>query len=492
MRSIDRDGSATTGPLFRRAWQLLCLILIALCSTTLFAQQKSFSVYAPQMYYQVSILDRGGKDYAGLIDLLEPLGRVESRTDGKKWKLRFTGAGPAVEAEFQDGKRNAKIRGSDFDLGGDFVLQGDRGYVPTAALTNVLPRITDRTADLHASARRLFIGTSAMKLSLELLHAPNHLVATFSNPVSPQISSDGMHLQIVFSRDPVVPGATGTMNYSEGPFRSSSMTEANGTTVLSVTGTAPLLAQFSDGGKTLTISAVTPQAPTPTPSTSAGTGQPTEPAPGTPAIQTAPAPISPKPHPRAVVVLDAGHGGDERGAQLTETLSEKDVALALARRIQHELETRGIAVTFLRSGDATLTADQRAGAANIARPLLYVSVHAASLGTGVRVFTAMIPTSQRTNRRAFLPWDSAQAAFVPASDAIAESIATECRTRKLPVRALAAPVRPLNSIAAPAIAVEIAPQGDTVESITDAKYQQDVASAIAAGIAASRGKLEAQ
>jgi hypothetical protein len=60
------------------------------------------------------------------------------------------------------------------------------------------------------------------------------------------------------------------------------------------------------------------------------------------------------------------------------------------------------------------------------------------------------------------------------------------------VKSLAAPVRPLNNIAAAAIAIEIAPQGDTVESITDAKYQQDVAAAVAAGIAASRGKLESQ
>ncbi len=371
------------------------------------------------------------------------------------------------------------------------MLQGDRGYVPASSLVSLLPRMTDRTADLHISARRLFIGASAMKISLELLHAPNHLVATFPNPVSPQISSDGTHLQIVFSRDPVVPTSTGAVNYSEAPFASSSVTEANGTTTLIVTGTAPLQAQFSDGGKTLTISAVTPQSPVPATAPSAGTTQPTAPTENV-AAQTPSATTAPKPHSRTVVVLDAGHGGDERGAQLTEKLNEKDVTLALARRIQHELETRGIAVTLVRSGDSTLTADQRAGAANSARPLLYVSVHAATLGTGVRIFTAMIPASQRTNRRAFLPWDSAQAAFISGSDTVAESIAAECHNRKLPVRALAAPVRPLNNIAASAIAVEIAPQGDTVESITDAKYQQDVASAIAAGIAASRGKLEAQ
>lgn len=491
MRSIDRAGS-TAGSSYRRVAQLLCPILVALCSIALFAQQRNLSVYAPRTYYQVSIVSHDGKDYVGLIDLLEPIGGVESRADGKKWKLRFTGTKPAVEAEFEDGKTAAKIRNNNLTLPAPFVLEGNRGYVPVAALANVLPRMTDRTADLHAAALRLFIGSSAIKLSLELRHAPDHLVATFPTPVSPQISSDGPHLQIVFSRDPVVPATTAEANYHEAPFASSHMTESNGTAVLSITGTAPLQAQFSDGGKTLTISAVAPPpAATATPPTTPT--QPSATAPATSATETPATAPPPKPHPtRTLVVLDAGHGGQERGAQLTESLNEKDVTLALARRIQHELEARGISVSMLRSGDATLTPDQRAIAANTARPFLYISVHAATLGTGVRIFTAMIPAVQRPNRRAFLPWDTAQAAFISGSNTVANAIVAECRNRKLPVRALAAPVRPLNNIAAPAIAVEIAPQGDTVESITDAKYLQDVASAIAAGIAAGRGKLETQ
>ena len=490
MPSIDW-AAGINSPLLRRIGSPFCLVLIAFCSTTLFAQQKNLSVYAPQMYYQVSIVNHDGKDYVGLIDLLEPIGRVESRADGKKWKLRFTGTGPTIETEFQDGKTSAKVRDNNLNLPGPFVLQGDRGYVPVASLASLLPRITQHTADLHAAARRLFIASSAVKLSLELHHAPDHLVATFPNPVSPQISSDGAHLQIVFSRDPVVPGSSATVSYPEAPFASSQMTESNGASILSITGTAPLQAQFSDGGKTLTISAIAPPAPA-TATPPAATAQQAAPASETPVTAT-PATTAPKTRPtRTVVVLDAGHGGAERGAQLTETLNEKDVTLALARRIQHELETRGIPVSMERSGDTTLTSDQRAVSANTARPLLYVSVHAATLGTGVRIFTAMIPAAQHNSRRAFLPWDTAQAAFVPASDAVADAILTECRNRKLPVRSLAAPVRPLNNIAAPAIAIEIAPQGDTVESISAAKYQQDVASAIAAGIAAARGKLEAQ
>ncbi len=492
MPSIDW-ARCVAYPLSRRGRQVLCLLLVAVCWQFVSAQQKSLSVYAPQMYYQVTIVDHGGKDYVGLIDLLEPIGRIESKADGKKWKLRFTGVGPTVEAEFQDGKTGSKIRGNNFNLSGNFVLEGDRGYVSVASLTNLLPRMTDRTADLHAAARRLFIGATAMKLSLDLHHAPDQLVARFPAPVSPQISSDGVHLQIVFSRDPVVPGA-GAANYSEPPFASSNVSEANGSVVLNVVGTTPLQAQFSDGGKTLTISAVNPPA-APAPAAPAAAGQQAATPESTPTSSPAESAAAPAPKPRptrTLVILDAGHGGDERGAQLTETLNEKDVSLALARRIQHELEIRGIPVSLLRSGDTTLTADQRAGTANSMRPALYVSVHAATLGTGVRIFTAMIPPATAANRRAFLSWDAAQAAFVSGSDAAAGAIAGECKNRNLPVQSLAAPVRPLNNIAAPAIAIEIAPQGDTVESITDAKYQQDIAAAIASGIANVRGKLEAQ
>jgi N-acetylmuramoyl-L-alanine amidase len=49
----------------------------------------------------------------------------------------------------------------------------------------------------------------------------------------------------------------------------------------------------------------------------------------------------------------------------------------------------------------------------------------------------------------------------------------------------------MNNIAAPAIAVEIAPPDDRVESIAAPEYQEQVAQSIAAGIAAVRSKLPA-
>jgi N-acetylmuramoyl-L-alanine amidase len=471
------------------------MALLLLISLSLNAQEKRLSIYAPQMLYQVSITDHGKDAYIGLFDVLEPIGRVETRVDGKKWKLTFTGNGQAIDAEFQDGKRKGKVRGSDFELPANFVLQGGRGYIPIAALPNLLPRLLERTVDLHAAPRRLFIGAIAMKFVLDLKHAPNRLVATFSNPVSPQIATDGSHIRVTFVRDPVISAGVDVYSYTEPPFASSNFSEANGIATLDVVGTTPLQAVMSDGEKTLTISAVLqPAAPSPT-TANPQSPAPATPATGTPSSATATVPTPAKPHPGGriyYVALDAGHGGDERGAQLTETLNEKDVTLALARRIQHELEARGMTVYNVRPGDNTLTSDQRAAAANGSRAAIYVSVHAATLGTGLRIFTAMVPPVATPNRRAFLPWDTAQAAYVTNSSNVASSIIIECGSRNIRVKALAAPVRPLNNIAAAAIAVEIAPQGDTVESITDAKYQQDVAAAIASGIANIRGKLEAQ
>ena len=45
-----------------------------------------------------------GKEYVGLADPLEPLGNVEAREDGKKWKLRFAPR-PAAERSARNSRR---------------------------------------------------------------------------------------------------------------------------------------------------------------------------------------------------------------------------------------------------------------------------------------------------------------------------------------------------------------------------------------------------
>ncbi len=125
---------------------------------------------------------------------------------------------------------------------------------------------------------------------------------------------------------------------------------------------------------------------------------------------------------------------------------------------------------------------------NAARPALYIALHAANTGKGVHVFTELLP-AENTAPGEFLPWSTAQAAYEDLSGAVAGSIAAELENRKLPNTTLPAPLRPMNNVAAPAVAIEIAPPDENVADIAAVNYQTQVAQSIAAGVAAVRSKL---
>jgi N-acetylmuramoyl-L-alanine amidase len=189
---------------------------------------------------------------------------------------------------------------------------------------------------------------------------------------------------------------------------------------------------------------------------------------------------------RFLVVIDPAHGGDETGVAFSPELLEKDLTLALARRLRAELANRGVAAILLRDGDFAIASDQRAAMTNADRASLYIALHAGAPGPAVRVYTAMLPPAA-SRPGAFLPWATAQAAYLDRSGALARSIVGELDRRHIGAAWLPGPVRPLNSIAAPAVAVEISPSGDDDQSMADPKYQQSVAAAVAAAVAARAG-----
>lgn len=173
---------------------------------------------------------------------------------------------------------------------------------------------------------------------------------------------------------------------------------------------------------------------------------------------------------------------------LSQQVAEKDLTLAFARRMQAEFEKQGISSFLVRDGDVTLSADQRASAANTARATLFLTVHVGSEGRGIRVYTARI-TPPPATRPLFLPWASAQSWFLDGSRSAAGSIAAEFSKRQMAVAAYSALLPPLNSIAGPAVAIEIS--DSSTQSLSTPAYQQAVGSAVAAGVAAVRSSLEA-
>jgi len=436
------------------------------------------AVYAPQAYYNVPILSLHGQPYVGLVELLEPLGTVDARVDGKKLKMKFSAPNlRELELQFQDGKDKGKVRGQTFKLPGNFVIQNARGYIPLSAVNDVLARALAVSIRLNPAAGRLFIGDVGLRFSLDMRSGPPaKLFISFDAAVNPTIATEPGHIRFTFRRDAVLP-AVDHVSFNDPLITGATFTEHDGAGELDIAGTVPLMANFADGRKTIIVTGV----PAPPPVVVAPPPQPQLTAP------TQAPPNLPKPPsgPRYFVMIDPAHGGSDIGAAITNDLAEKDLVLTLARRVQKELESRGIPAMLLRTSDTAISLDQRAVTTNAARPAIYVVIHAANTGSGVHVYTSMTESSSTTSRD-FLPWESAQSAFAEQSEAVAASVMGELVSRKLPNSLMAAPLRPMNNIAAAAIAVEIASPDESVPDIAKASYLDQVAQAIATGIATYR------
>ena len=449
------------------------ILLLALLAAGHAAESRHITVYAPQTTYQVDILLRDGVDYVGLTDLLEPLGKLESRVDGGKFTLIFNGAA----SEFQDGKRQYRTSAnSKLEMAGKFLVVAGRGYVPTASVAQLLPKVANQSADFHAAARRLFVGVTPVHFTAELRGSPSRLVLSFTAPVSPSKVIEKGRVRLVFRREPIVGNGTDKATYDDPLVSSSTFTETADGAEFIANVQKPVAVSVSDGGLTLTIAA----AGVPTEATAPGTSQ------GAAAGQH-PA----NAHLRPFVILDAAHGGTDTGEALTEELQEKNVNLALVRRLQKELEARGVSVVLTRTGDALLSPDQRATSANTSHASLYLALHSSKSGHGVRIYTALIPAVQPSQgKHSFLPWEQAQAPYVGQSGVAASGLASECGSAGLPVRSSAVPLRPLNSVTLAAVAVEVAPLGSSADELSQTEYQQKIATTLAIGIASLRQKLE--
>jgi len=452
------------------------------------APEKHLSIFSTAANYSVTLVQRDNHDYIGLLEVLEPLGTVSARSDGPRWRVRYNN----VAGDFQAGKTRARIQGRDLDLSAKFLLENGRGLVPVASLSVLLPRILGGPVTLHEASARLLIGSVATHFTASLGgDNPPRLVFNFTSPVSPSVATEPGTLRMTFTREPVVAPASPTLTFGSKTTPSAAYSEGNGVAVITVNTTAPVIASFSNGGRTVTISPTSASAQnTPAPNNPPSTTSPVTPiTPQTPPSATGPpTPLAP---PRCYfAVIDAAHGGDDKGEALSSTLSEKDVTAALAQSLRQELESRGIATLLLRDSDANLTLDQRAFAANGSRAAIYISLHAASSGRGVRIYTALLPYGD-DDRGPFASWTTAQRSSLPLSQTAATAVVVELQRRQIPVRNLTAPLRPLNSITTPALAVEVAPQGSDPRQLTAPDYQQLITSAVATAIAATRNQLGA-
>ena len=440
--------------------------------------EKRITVYSTAANYSLPVIQRNGLDYVGLLELLEPLGSVNAKLDGQRWNLRFKD----VKSEFTSGNTRARIQKNDLALPASFLLENGRGLISLSSLTSLLPQILGTQVAFHDGARRLFIAGSEVRFNAAVNSAATPaLVFNFTLPVNPMIATEPGKLRMVFNHEPLLWDSP-ALTFADKTIHGASFREINGDAEIEVAGAAPLFAKFSNDGRTITV------IPAPQASSSPATTSPiAPPAPAAAKIGNGGKPV--------FAIIDASHGGEERGAALTDQLAEKEVTLAFAKHLLHELESRGLPSRLIRDSDSTIQLEQRANQSNTANASIYICLHAASDGNGVRLYTALLPAPSSApgeSKKLFLDWNSAQSQFLQLSRAVEASVAAELSNKHVQTRSLTASLRPLNNITTAALAIELGPGDGGVSDLNSAQYQQQIAGYIAGGVLAVREQLEAK
>lgn len=193
------------------------------------------------------------------------------------------------------------------------------------------------------------------------------------------------------------------------------------------------------------------------------------------------------PQSQFLVLLDPAHGGTDTGAMLNADTAEKSYTLALALQLNAALNARGIHSILTRNSDATLDDMTRATIANRSHASACILLHATATGIGVHLFTSSLPAvSEADPRRAFLPWQTAQAAFESSSLRLESDLDAALTQQHLPALLSRTSMMPLDSMACPAVAMEIAPF-DANTPLSDPAYRQKIVDSLCAALIAWRG-----
>ncbi len=221
-------------------------------------------------------------------------------------------------------------------------------------------------------------------------------------------------------------------------------------------------------------------------------------------------------HAGPLVVIDPGHGGSQDGAAAESGLLEKNLALALAKKLKAALEKElGATAKLTRERDSLVHLSDRVAWANRQKPDLFISLHANSMPTqrqrkvieGVETYflsahashedarkvaareNAEIPNAKKAQNNDTLAFiladlqrseahaDSSRLAYMVHEQLIAATSAVDRGVQQ-------APFYVLMGIDAPAILVEVGFISHPGEGarLADEDYQDTLAKAVALGV----------
>src|SRR3954468_24178046 len=238
----------------RAASALLCLALLSGIWVTHAQEKKRLSIYSSRANFSVPVSDHDGEEYVPLPDVLQPLGG-SVYTEGGKVKFRLA----AAAGECEDGKSKCRISGNSMELSAKLVVVDGSPLVPIHSLPFVLTGLMDTKFDFHENSRRMFLGNYGNGFKAEATKSDTPAVAfEFAAPVNPSISTEPGKLRMIFSHDAVNSGIE-QFKFDTAAIPGATYGEHNGEAEIVISGTSPLMAEFGDGGKTITVKAAPEQ-----------------------------------------------------------------------------------------------------------------------------------------------------------------------------------------------------------------------------------------
>ena len=253
-----------------------------------------------------------------------------------------------------------------------------------------------------------------------------------------------------------------------------------------------------------------------------GTQTDTTPAPPVPPATPPPAPevppaLTPPASAIRTIAVDPGHGGEDEGVRGGQGTKEKDLALAVARRVKGVIEGRlGIRVLLTRDDDRNIPIDDRTALANNNKADLFISLHAnASVrrsAAGATVFLAAFDDSDTEAARPspgervptfggglrdieLVPWNLAQTRHLTQSVEFATILEQQLRNRvPLSVHPIdRAPLRILESANMPAVLLEMGflSNAEQEKQLTVDVFQAGVVQSIYEAVVRFRDSLNA-
>jgi len=349
---------------------------------------------------------------------------------------------------------------------------GRRWMVPVEFISRALAPIYDVRLDLRKPSHLLVVGNLRVP-RVSIRHEPLTNAVRLTLDATPRTAStvvqDSERLRVTFDAD--------ALDVTIPAFQPQGLVQAVRSVdpVTLAVELGPRFAAFRTSTQSLDTTtrlvldlvATQTQTPSPAPATSPPAAVPSE------------APIFGRPASAIrTIAIDPGHGGEDEGAKGAGGTTEKNVTLAVARRVKAAVEGQlGIRVLLTRDEDRRVPIDERPAVANNNKADLFISLHASaspkSATSGASIYVAAftdtdqarvalaperVPTFGGGSRDIeFVLWDLAQIRHIDQSAELARLLEQQFDDR-VPLGARPfdrAPLRVLESANMPAVLIEM-------------------------------------